>query len=278
MGTLFVVATPIGNLGDMTPRAIETLRSVSLIAAEDTRHTGTLLREFDIRTPTISYHHHNRAARADRLLAALEQGDVALVSDAGTPAIADPGHELVVAAVESGHRVVPIPGASSLLAAVAGSGIVPGPFTFVGFLPRAGEERALILGRVLTAGLPVVLFESPLRTLGTLTDVQAVAPLRQVVVARELTKMHEEFLRGDIAAVIERVTAVPPRGEVVIVVGGTEAEQTSVGDDAANLAHSLIAQGMKPSKAARELAASTGLDSAAAYDLVQRVRAEQEQS
>lgn len=274
MGTLFVVATPIGNLSDMSPRAIETLRTVSLIAAEDTRHTGTLLRAFEITTPTISYHHHNRAARSARLLEALTVGDVALVSDAGTPAIADPGHELIADAAAAGHRIVPIPGASSLMAAVAGSGIVPGPFTFVGFLPRTGEERSLILGRVVASALPFVLFESPLRTLDTLGDVQKVDPHRAVVVARELTKLHEEFVRGDLATVIARLEQNPPRGEVVIVVGEAATPPGNSGDEAETLARTLIAQGMKPSKAARELASATGLDSAAAYDLVQRIRAE----
>lgn len=274
MGTLFVVATPIGNLGDMTPRAVETLRSVSLIAAEDTRHTANLLRAFDVDTPTISYHHHNRAARADRLLAALDMGDVALVSDAGTPAIADPGHELIAAAAAAGHRVVPIPGPSSLLVAVAGSGIVPGPFTFIGFLPRTGDERSATLGRVVASGLPFVIFESPLRTVETLEDIQTVAPGRNVVVARELTKLHEEFVRGSLSEVVTRLEATPPRGEVVIVIGAAEGEVAGNELDIEGLARALLAQGMKPSKAARELAAASGVDSSTAYELVQRVRGE----
>ena len=277
MGTLYVVATPIGNLGDMTPRAVETLRSVALIAAEDTRHTAGLLRAFDIQTPTISYHHHNRAARADRLLAALATGDVAIVSDAGTPAIADPGHELVAAAIANGHVVVPIPGASSVLAAVVGSGIVPGPFTFIGFLPRAGDERAVAIGRTLSLPYPVIFFESPLRTIDTLRDLEAIAPDREVVVARELTKLHEEFIRGQVGDVISQLEQVPPRGEIVIVVGAGEGEAGG-GGEAETLARSLLSQGMKPSKVAREIAAASGIDSAEAYGLVQRVRGAPESS
>ena len=271
MGTLFVVATPIGNLQDMTPRAIDVLKSVDLIAAEDTRHTGNLLRIFEIATPTISYHRHNQASRADRLLEALQTGDVALVSDAGTPAIADPGHELVAAAIAAGHLIVPIPGASSLLAAVSASGIVDGPFLFVGFLPRSGENRARSITRSLATRLPFVVFESPLRTLDTLEDLAAIEPDRFGVVARELTKLHEQFLRGRLSELVERLRETPPRGEVVIVVGADEEAGQFASDDAESLARALLAQGMKPSRAAREVAATTGLDSAAAYELVRRI-------
>jgi 16S rRNA (cytidine1402-2'-O)-methyltransferase len=271
MGTLFVVATPIGNLRDMTPRAIDVLKAVDLIAAEDTRHTGNLLRIFEITTPTISYHRHNQAARADRLLEALQTGDVALVSDAGTPAIADPGHELVAAAVAAGHQVVPIPGASSLLAAVSASGIVDGPFLFVGFLPRSGEDRARSVTRALVTRLPFVLFESPLRTVDTLQDLAVLEPARSGVVARELTKLHEQFLRGDLPELVEMLRETPPRGEVVIVVGAGQDADHAGADDAESLVRALLAQGMKPSRAAREVAATTGLDSAAAYELVRKM-------
>jgi 16S rRNA (cytidine1402-2'-O)-methyltransferase len=272
MGTLYVVSTPIGNLGDMTPRAIETLRGVALIAAEDTRHTGNLLRAFNIDTPTVSYHQHNRSGRAAQLLAALDSGDVALVSDAGTPAIADPGHELIADAIAAGHRIVPVPGASSLLAAVAASGIVAGPFVFVGFLPRVGEDRMRAVSRALATGLPFIVFESPLRTGRTLTDIATSAGEREVVVARELTKLHEEFVRGSAAELAARFEIQPPRGEVVIVIGGEADRHVSPEDQGEDMARMLLAQGMKPSRAAREIAATTGLDSAAAYELVQRVR------
>lgn len=272
MGTLFIVATPIGNLGDMTPRAVEVLRSVSLVAAEDTRHSQTLMRAFDIHTPMVSYHHHNRAARADRLLAALDVGDIALISDAGTPAIADPGHELVAAAAEAGHQVVPVPGPSSVLAAVSASGLVPGPFVFVGFLAKTGEERRVTLGKAVSTGFPFVLFESPLRAAQTLRDVESVSPGRSGVVARELTKLHEEFQRGGVAGLADRLEAAAPRGEIVLVIGpAAETPETAADADLETLARSILAQGVKPSRAARELSSITGLDAAEAYDLVQRV-------
>jgi 16S rRNA (cytidine1402-2'-O)-methyltransferase len=271
MGTLFVVATPIGNLKDMTPRAIDVLKSVDLIAAEDTRHTGHLLRSFAIATPTISYHRHNQAARADRLLDALSTGDVALVSDAGTPAIADPGHDLVVAAIAAGHQVVPIPGASSLLAAVSASGIVDGPFLFVGFLPRSGEDRARSIARALATRLPFILFESPLRSLDTLEELAGIEPDRPGVVARELTKVHEQFIRGRLPELVEVLRVTPPRGEVVIVVGAGQETGQSTSDEAESLARALLAQGMKPSRVAREVASTTGLDSTSSYNLVRNL-------
>jgi 16S rRNA (cytidine1402-2'-O)-methyltransferase len=278
MGTLYVVATPIGNLSDMTPRAVETLRSVSLIAAEDTRHSATLMRAFDIDTPMISYHQHNRSARADRLGRALLDGDVALISDAGTPGISDPGHEFIADAIQAGHTIVPIPGASSLLAAVAGSGIVPGPFMFVGFLSRSGDERKLAIGRAISAGVPFVVFESPLRTGATLSDLAQLDGERTCVVARELTKMHEEFRRGslkDLASFFSLPESAP-RGEVVIVVGEAVIEHGGdPGQDSTSLARSLLRGGMKPSKAARELSAITGITATEAYEIVTRTSREQ---
>ena len=272
MGTLYIVATPIGNLGDMTPRAVETLREAGLIAAEDTRHSGSLLRMFEIETPMVSYHHHNRATRADRLLTELERGDVALISDAGTPGIADPGHELVVAAAAAGHRVVPIPGPSSVIAAVSASGLVPGPFVFVGFLSRSGEDRRMTLGRAISTGFPFVLFESPLRAADTLRDVEMAAEGRSGVVAREITKLHEEFLRGPVVELAAGLDANPPRGEVVLVIGGAIASTDALpGGRIEELARAIIAQGVKPSRAARELASITGLDAAEAYAVVQRL-------
>ncbi len=270
MGTLFIVATPIGNLGDMTPRAVDVLRSVALIAAEDTRHSGTLMREFDIDTPMLSYHHHNRAARAERLLFELERGDVALISDAGTPAIADPGHELVAAAAGAGHRIVPIPGASAVMAAVSASALIPGPFVFVGFLPRSGEDRRLVLGKAIATKFPFVIFESPLRAAMTLRDVELATPGRQGLVARELTKVHEEFRRGSVVDLASGLEDVPPRGEVVLVVGSapgaTDALPTAEIED---IARSILAQGVKPSRAARELGSISGMNAADAYAFIQ---------
>lgn len=272
MGTLFIVATPIGNLGDMTPRAIDVLRSVDLIAAEDTRHSAILIQTFEISTPMVSYHEHNRVSRSGRLMAALADGDVALISDAGTPAIADPGHELVVEAIAAGHEVVPIPGPSSLVAVVSASGLVPGPFMFVGFLPRSGGERRLVLGRAIATGFPFVLFESPLRAQRTLCEIDAAAPGRSGAVAREMTKLHEEFRRGTISDLAALYAGQPPRGEVSIVVGEAPQASTPVDENEIEaLAHSILQQGVKPSKAARELSSIAGVTAAEAYALIQRL-------
>jgi 16S rRNA (cytidine1402-2'-O)-methyltransferase len=274
MGTLYVVATPIGNLQEMSPRAIQTLRDVDLIAAEDTRHTATLLRAFDIRTPALSYHQHNERAREDRLLAALETGDVALVSDAGTPAIADPGNALVAAARASGHQVVPVSGPSAVAAAVSASGLVPGPYLFLGFVERGGDERRVQLGKAAASGYPVVLFESPVRLAGTLADLAKVFGDREAIVARELTKLHEEIAGGTLAALADRYADEEVRGEIVIVIGG-EMRTADAGMNPERVVRSLLAQGMKPSRAAREAAAITGLSGSDAYDLVRRIVSEQ---
>lgn len=274
MGTLYVVATPIGNLDDMTPRAVDVLRSVSLIAAEDTRHTARLLQRFEIDTPAVSYHQHNEQRRAERLLIALAEGDVALVTDAGTPAVSDPGAVIVREALRAGHRVVPIPGPSSLIAAVSASGLVDGPFLFQGFLPRAGEERRSALARAAAAGVPVVLFESPNRLTRTLEDLRVVFGDVEAVVARELTKIHEEVRLGTLSqlkAYYESVEEV--RGEICIVVGAGEAVEVAAAEEGgASLASRLLADGMKPSRAARELARITGLSSEQAYEIVRSVR------
>lgn len=272
VGTLYVVATPIGNLQDMTPRAVKTLRDVDLIAAEDTRHSGPLLKAFDIETPMISYHHHNRRAREARLLAELDKGDVALITDAGTPGIADPGHEIVAAALGAGHRVVPIPGASSLIAAVSASGLVPGPFLFLGFLPRTGEERDVAIARAVTSGFPFVVFESPVRTGRTLADLLGAAGDRTVMMARELTKMHEELRIGTLDKLAAAYAETEPRGEVVLVVGGQE-DAPGPESDLPELIRRLLDEGHKPSRAAREVASIAGISGSAAYDLVRQVSA-----
>jgi 16S rRNA (cytidine1402-2'-O)-methyltransferase len=270
MGTLYIVATPIGNLNDFTPRAIDTLRSVRLIAAEDTRHSGALRSAFDISTPMISYHHHNRAQREQRLLDELEAGDVALISDAGTPGIADPGREIVEAALKQGHTVVPIPGASALVAAVSASGLVEGPFIFLGFIERKGDERREALAKAEMTGWPIVLFESPVRLGETLDELAGHMPDREVVVAREITKLHEEIVRGPIADVAARFGERDTRGEIVIVIGrGTPDDDA--GTDTSALARRLLADGLKPSKAARELARIAGISGDEAYGIVREV-------
>ncbi len=277
MGTLFVVATPIGNLDDITPRAVETLRSVSLIAAEDTRETAKILRRFDISTPAISYHQHNERQRTDRLISALASGDVALVTDAGTPAVSDPGAVIVRAVQEAGHRVSPIPGASSMVAAISVSGLVDGPFLFQGFLPRSGEERRAALARAALAQVPLVVFESPNRLVDTLGDLEVWFGNVHAVVGRELTKLHEEVRSGTLTELRSYFAGAAVRGECSIVVDAAEA---SGGEsvNAASLAERLLAEGMKPSRAARELARITGTASDQAYAIVRSARSRVEGS
>jgi 16S rRNA (cytidine1402-2'-O)-methyltransferase len=274
LGTLYVVATPIGNLQDFTPRAVETLRAVSLIAAEDTRHSGQLRSTFDIRTPMVSYHHHNRQQREQRLLTALAEGDVALITDAGTPGIADPGREIVEAALREGFRVEPIPGASALVAAVSASGLVEGPFVFLGFLTRKGEERRAEIAKAAATGWPIVLFESPVRLSATLADLHQALGERDAVVARELTKLHEEIVRDSLSELLERFGSGDVRGEIVIVVGPA-VEIEGVGADLPQLARRLLADGLKPSRAARELASIAGIPGDEAYAIVREIRSKE---
>src|SRR4051812_30364504 len=188
MGTLYIVSTPIGNLEDISLRAIRVLKEVSLIAAEDTRHTRKLLNHFGISTPLISYHQHSAASRIDDLLVALEQGDVALVSDAGTPGLSDPGGELVASVVASGIAVSPVPGASALLALAASSGLPAARFVYLGFLPRKGKERTELIDRAAGTGWPFFVYESPRRLVATLTELGQRLGDAPVVVGRELTK------------------------------------------------------------------------------------------
>ncbi len=273
MGTLYVVATPIGNLDDMSPRAVAILSAVHLIAAEDTRHSAKLLRRFGVATPMLSYHQHNERERERRVLAALADGDVALISDAGTPAISDPGQKLVASAVAHGHPVVPIPGPSALTAAVSASGMVPGPFLFLGFVPRSGEDRRRALAKAATSGFPVVLFESPVRLGVTLADLAAALGDRPALIARELTKIHEEFVFGRLGELAETYRETEPRGEVVIVVGEATATEAD-GGDVEGVVRRLLAEGLKPSRAAREAAAITGRPGAELYELVRAVASE----
>ena len=271
MGTLYLVATPIGNLEDITARALRVLREVSLIAAEDTRHTGRLLAHFGIRTPTLSYHAHNERGRRERLLAALGTGDVAVVSDAGSPGISDPGRDLVDAALAAGHTVSPVPGPSALIAAASVSGLVPGPFVALGFLPRRGADRAAAVGRASATGYPVVLFEAPGRLAATLTNLAAALGDREAVVCRELTKMHEELRRGRLGSLAAHYAVHPARGEIVVVVGAAEAVAVA-GDDATRVLTGLLRGGLGPSQAAREGAAVTGLPRSELYALARELQ------
>jgi 16S rRNA (cytidine1402-2'-O)-methyltransferase len=228
-GSLYLVSTPIGNLGDMSYRAVEVLSSAALVIAEDTRHSRRLLDHYRINTPLSSYHEHNEAKETPRLIARLRSGDsIALISDAGTPLISDPGSRLVAAAVAEGFPVVPIPGASSVMAALVGSGMSLERFSFYGFLPRKGKERGDTIKEVVDSRSTVVLFEAANRVAATLeTLVQAGAGDRPAVVARELTKQFEEFKRGTVGELARHYGEADPKGEVVLVIAGAESPAVS---------------------------------------------------
>ena len=266
MGTLFVVATPIGNLEDLSPRAVRTLREVALIAAEDTRHSRRLLTHFAIETPTVSYHEHNQRKRRELLLDALRNGDVALITDAGTPAISDPGADLVASALASGHRVSPIPGPSAVAAAVSASGLIDGPFLTLGFLPRERGERLRLLGRSATTGFPLVLFESAQRFGRTLHDLIEILGDRPAVMMRELSKLHEEVRASSLSALQEWAAGTGPRGEIALVIAAAHEAATSE-SDAEAVVQTLRRSGLSASQTAREAAGITGLPRSELYTL-----------
>lgn len=222
MGTLYLVATPIGNLDDITLRALHVLETVPLIAAEDTRHTRKLLTHFGLRTELISLHARNERRQLSSIVARLHQQDVALVSDAGTPALSDPGVRLVSAALAGGLPVVPIPGPSAVLAALIASGLPTNQFTFLGFLPRKPGELSRVLQDAGAGRRTFVFFESPHRLLKTLAIMAATLGARSLVVAREITKLHEEFVRGTPEVLMRHFSATPPRGELTVVVAGSD--------------------------------------------------------
>jgi 16S rRNA (cytidine1402-2'-O)-methyltransferase len=220
MGTLYLVATPIGNLEDISSRALRILSQVSLVAAEDTRHTGKLLAHFQIHTPLTSYHEHNKLAKLEKILTALEHGDVALVSDAGTPALNDPGYELVRAILAAGHRLSPVPGPSAPLAALVSSGLPTDAFLYLGYLPRKTADRRQLLGEVSELTYTLIFLETPHRLAEALRDLEIILGDRQMCVARELTKLHEEIYHGLISQAQAHFSTQPVRGEFTLVVAG----------------------------------------------------------
>lgn len=261
-GTLFVVATPIGNLGDITLRAIDTLRSVARVVAEDTRRTRALLSHLGISgKPIDRLDAHASEADIDRALARLvDHGeDIALVSDAGTPVVSDPGTALIRKAAGAGVRVVPIPGASAVMAAVSASGLVTGGFVFLGFLPRAGEERREAVARVRASEEAVVLFEAPFRMTALLEDLAEAMPAREAAVGRELTKVHEEFLRGTLRELAEEAKSREWLGELTVVLGPMEggAPEPEAVDLDARIDEEL-AKGRRPKEIAEAMAMATG--------------------
>ena len=219
-GRLYLMATPIGNLEDITVRALRLLGEADLIACEDTRHTAKLLNHYGIHKPTLSYHQHNEASRADELLKRLEQGlQIVLVSDAGTPVISDPGHRLVSLCLQRQIPVIPVPGPSAVIAALAASGLPAEEFLFVGFLPSRPTARRKVLQNLAKETHTLALYEAPHRLVDTLSDALECLGRRQAVIAREITKVHEEFLRGDLAELLVRVQQQPVRGEMTILIG-----------------------------------------------------------
>lgn len=276
MPSLYIVSTPIGNLGDLSHRAAEVLGQVDVILAEDTRRTAVLLRQFGIENRLISAHEHNESARGRLVVELLQEGkDVALVSDAGTPLLSDPGARLVRSALEAGFEVVPIPGASALLSALVVSGLSADRFTFYGFLPRKGGARDAFLEEISGSPYTAVMYEAPQRVVRLLEDLAAVAGgERRVVVARELTKLHEEVFRGTLAEALERYVGVASRGEFVVLLEGraeTPADEEEALAAARVMAEALLAQGVAPSAAAKELRERLRISRNEAYQLVQEV-------
>lgn len=269
-GTLYLVGTPIGNLEDMTFRAIQVLQQVDWIAAEDTRHTGKLLQHFQIKTPQLSYHEHNRTARIPELLDRLQQGkSIALVTDAGMPCVSDPGYELVKACAEAGFPVVPIPGVTAAITALAASGLPSDRFAFEGFLPAKTKERDRALETLQPETRTLIFYEAPHRLRDTLASFQlAFGDDRAITIARELTKLHEEFWRGTMAAAIEHYKTREPQGEYTLIVAGAApkaVELTEAVLKAELLA--LLRQGISRSQASRQLAQQTGMARRPLYQL-----------
>jgi len=272
-GTLHLVATPIGNLGDVTSRAMEVLRSAAFVVCEDTRHSGPWLRSMGVQAPLLSLPAFAEKERISGIVGRLEAGeDAALVTDAGSPGISDPGEALVAEAVRRGIRVVPVPGPSAVIAALSASGLPSGRFHFLGFLPRSGPDRTAVLDEVAGLRATLVLYESARRLGETLADLDKALGPRRAVVARELTKVHEEFVRGTLAELATRYRDEPPLGEVVVLVEGRgEAERWSEDEVRAALEAGLV-RGERLKPLSTEVAKHAGWPSSDVYKLGLRKR------
>jgi 16S rRNA (cytidine1402-2'-O)-methyltransferase len=269
-GTLYIVGTPIGNLEDITFRAVRILQSVDLIAAEDTRHTGKLLQHFQIKVPQISYHEHNSSSRIPELIEHLANGKaIALVSDAGMPGISDPGYELVKACVEAALPVVPIPGASAAITALSASGLATDRFVFEGFLSAKTQQRREYLESLQTESRTLIFYESPHRLRDTLQDLgESFGSDRQIVLARELTKFYEEFWRGTIADAIALYNQREPQGEYTLLIAGTPPSQLQLTEAELKVElEQLMRQGVSRSQASRQLAKLTAVSRRQLYQL-----------
>lgn len=274
MGTLYLVATPIGNLEDMSPRAVRILRESILIAAEDTRHTGILLKHFNIENQLISYFEHNKIHKLDFILEKLTQGDVALVSDAGTPAINDPGYELVQTALASGFDVRPVPGPSAPISALTVSGLPTDSFLYLGYLPHKSSERHNRLNEVSEQPYTLIFFETPHRITDSLEDIRSTLGNRRICVAREMTKLYEEYWRGDISAAIEHIKSKEPRGEFTLVIEGKKKEEDKKWDEA-QLTESIkreLEAGKSAKEISADLAPQSGWNKKEVYAIVTRLK------
>ncbi|MCM3873494.1 MAG: 16S rRNA (cytidine(1402)-2'-O)-methyltransferase [Pyrinomonadaceae bacterium] len=271
-GTLYVVSTPIGNLEDLTYRAVRVLSEVDIVACEDTRHSQKLLHHYGIKTKTVSYHEHNERDRAGELLASIKSGlDVAVVSDAGTPGISDPGFRVVRMALEAGLQVVPIPGPTALVSALVASGLPSDEFFFAGFLPARSGARRSRLADLVAIPSTLVFYEAPHRLVASLVDVREILGEREAVVARELTKLHEEIVRGRLSEIVSWFSQAghEPRGEMVVVIdrkviAGSD-EETKSSESVASIVASFEAEGLDPRSALKKSARQLGISRDEAY-------------
>lgn len=274
-GVLYIVATPIGNLEDITLRALRILKEVDLIAAEDTRHARILLRRYEIRTPLTSYHEHNERAKARPLVERLLGGEnIALISDAGTPAISDPGYRLLVEAIGAGVKVVPVPGPSALAAALSASGLPTDRFAFEGFLPAKKQERIDRLKKLARDPRTLIFYEAPHRLKESLADLLEVLGDRQIAVGREISKMHEEFLRGRVSEIFARLADREVRGELTLVVRGcaeSEVSQEELGAEA----RGLLQGGMSVKRVAELLSERYGISKREIYQMALKLKNQQ---
>ncbi|MCS7221955.1 MAG: 16S rRNA (cytidine(1402)-2'-O)-methyltransferase [Anaerolineae bacterium] len=277
MGTLYVVGTPIGNLEDMTFRAVRILREVRLIAAEDTRTARILLAHFDIHTPVTSYFEHNKLIKLEAILEALVGGDVALISEAGMPGLSDPGYELIKAALEAGHPVVPVPGPVAAVTALVVSGLPTDRFLFLGFLPRRQSERRRLLASVAAEPGTLVAYEAPHRLCQALSDIAEVLGDRPIAVAEELTKRFESVWRGRVSEAVTRFQVESPRGEYTLVIGGAPRDAKVGAWPAERLKSALrvlLAEGLSPAAAVRILSKLTGEPHRSIYRMALEIRSQ----
>jgi len=271
VGTLYIVGTPIGNLEDVSLRALRILAEVDLIAAEDTRRTRKLLAHYEIETPLTSYHEHNKLTKLDELLSTLQQKDVALVSEAGMPGLSDPGYEFINAAIAQGIPVVPVPGPSALITALVVSGLPTDSFLYLGFLPRRQKQRRQLLASVAGERRTLVAFEAPHRLRASLADLKAVLGERRIALARELTKMYEEVWRGSISQALAHFEENPPRGEFTLVIEGAREERVTWDEERVMEALAeLLAEGVERKEAIKAVADLAGWPKREVYKVALR--------